>query len=348
MNPKYSILVPAYNVENYVKIAITSIYKSNFRNFEIIVVDDGSTDRTGRILKDLANIHSEMKVITQSNKGLLKARREAVRYAKGEFLLFLDSDDFFVDSFLDILDFFICKNEADLYFFNFYNLYNGKKCISNYFNDLEEGYIKKDKILEMFSTSVKFNNMRFKCVKREFVYSNIDFDSFEKCNSSEDVVQTISIVNNCKTYFYIKTPLYFYRQNRNSITYNNFYKQAFNFCNNTCKIYDLLYFSTKERNTYNLFYKDFFLYMSNKTLSVLYAAYGAFRSYEKFAFFHNFLSKFEFVVETLNNSNNYKISFFRIKLPFTLFVHKKYILLVSYFKLFTFLKKIKWFFSLSK
>ncbi|MGL4362387.1 MAG: glycosyltransferase family 2 protein [Cellulosilyticaceae bacterium] len=94
---KVSIIVPVYNVEDYLEECLESAINQSLKDIEIIAVDDGSTDKSSDILKKYEKLHSNVKVITQQNKGLSAARNTGIEYAKGEYIYFLDSDDYIDD-----------------------------------------------------------------------------------------------------------------------------------------------------------------------------------------------------------------------------------------------------------
>ena len=96
MKPRISIIVPVYNVENYLVKCIESILNQSFKNFELILVNDGSNDNSLNICKKYIEIDNRIKLISQINKGLSAARNTGLRYAKGNYICFIDSDDFVV------------------------------------------------------------------------------------------------------------------------------------------------------------------------------------------------------------------------------------------------------------
>ena len=89
-----SIIVPVYNVENYLKECIDSILRQEFRDYEIILVDDGSKDDSGKICDEYGKKYSFISVIHKKNGGLSDARNFGLKIAKGEYILFIDSDDY--------------------------------------------------------------------------------------------------------------------------------------------------------------------------------------------------------------------------------------------------------------
>ena len=93
MKPKISVLVPVYNVERYIRECLDSIINQTMKDFEVILVDDGSTDKSGVICDEYEKKDNRFKVIHQKNAGSLLARKEAVLIAKGDYIVFVDSDD---------------------------------------------------------------------------------------------------------------------------------------------------------------------------------------------------------------------------------------------------------------
>ena len=102
MGPKASVIIPCWNVEKWVEDAVKSVLRSTFSDFEIIAVDDGSTDSTGSILERLAEDDARVRVVHQANRGLSGARNSGLDVARGEYVFFLDSDDTFEPEFLSL------------------------------------------------------------------------------------------------------------------------------------------------------------------------------------------------------------------------------------------------------
>jgi glycosyltransferase involved in cell wall biosynthesis len=101
MSVRFSVLLPVYNRENYVKQAVDSVLNQTFNDFELLVIDDGSTDRSPEILKSYG---SKLKLIQQRNRGPEIARNTAAALAQGEYLVYLDSDDLFLPFALETFD----------------------------------------------------------------------------------------------------------------------------------------------------------------------------------------------------------------------------------------------------
>ena len=99
--PVFSVIVPVYNVEPYLKRCLDSILCQTFSDFELILVDDGSTDRSGEICDAYAEQNERIRVIHQENKGLSAARNTGLDHAQGTFVYFVDSDDYLRENLLE-------------------------------------------------------------------------------------------------------------------------------------------------------------------------------------------------------------------------------------------------------
>ena len=101
--PQISIIVPVYDVEPCIHQCVDSVLNQTFSDFELILVDDGSSDRSGKICDEYAAGDNRVRVIHQDNEGQGRARNTAMGLAKGKYTIFLDSDDYWLPSTLEIL-----------------------------------------------------------------------------------------------------------------------------------------------------------------------------------------------------------------------------------------------------
>ena len=111
---KISIIVPVYNVEKYLEKSVNSILNQTYKNLEIILVDDGSKDNSGKIADDLSKNDERIKVIHKENGGLSSARNEGMKVVTGDYIAFLDSDDCIVPDFYEYLYNLIKKYDCDI------------------------------------------------------------------------------------------------------------------------------------------------------------------------------------------------------------------------------------------
>lgn len=119
--PKISVIIPVYNVENFLVKCLDSVMIQSFRDFEAIIVDDGSTDNSSAIAREYAAKYDNVHLITQENKGLGAARNTGIEAAKGEYFLFADSDDYIEKNALQLLYEKAVQTNADLIIFDIFN-----------------------------------------------------------------------------------------------------------------------------------------------------------------------------------------------------------------------------------
>ena len=137
--PAVSIVMPVYNAEEYLKQTIDSLLVQSMKEIEIITVDDGSTDGSLEMLKKYAQEDKRVKVYTQKNKYAGVARNKGLKHARGEYVLFLDSDDFFEPELVEATYHTAKENEADVVMFgaNCYNNETGKTWVGKHLLDVE-------------------------------------------------------------------------------------------------------------------------------------------------------------------------------------------------------------------
>lgn len=136
---KVSIIIPVYNVEKYLARCLDSCINQTFSDIEMVCVNDGSTDSSLNILEQYAKLDSRIKIIQQENGGLSSARNTGVENAKGEYILFLDSDDFISNIAIELLVANIERNGSDVVLFDYLKFYkNHKKDVRVIINHINE------------------------------------------------------------------------------------------------------------------------------------------------------------------------------------------------------------------
>ena len=141
-HPLISVLMPVYNVKDYVAEAIDSILNQTYTNFELIIINDGSTDGSGSIAETYKAKDKRIKLYHIENGGIANARNLALSYAQGEFVTFVDSDDTVKEDYLECLYEGLSKYNADISFCSYYRYVEEEKMY--YFPILEEGYEEKE------------------------------------------------------------------------------------------------------------------------------------------------------------------------------------------------------------
>ncbi len=211
---KYSILVPVYNVEKYLRQCIESVLSQDFEDFELILTNDGSTDGSAVICQEYARKDSRISYYEKENEGLLLTRRYALKKAKGEYVLFLDSDDFWEDNLLAILNAEIERKDVDIVLYRY-------NCVDDegFFIGSNKGIFKdgtyfdisnREELLFEFLRSSRMNSMWTKCVRKSIIDIDTDYSAF-KDKKGEDLLQSISLMLNAKTYLYLDRTLVNYR-----------------------------------------------------------------------------------------------------------------------------------------
>ena len=127
---KISVIIPAYNVEKYIEKCLESLKKQTLKNFEIIVIDDGSKDNTKEVVEQYIEKNKEIKIscYSKENGGLASARNYGVKYAKGEYISFLDADDYLEEDLFEKLNKYMEEN-IDLIKFKMKRVNEKGKCI---------------------------------------------------------------------------------------------------------------------------------------------------------------------------------------------------------------------------
>lgn len=205
-----SFIVPVYNGEKYVSRCIDSILKCNFVNFEIIVIDDGSIDHTARICKKYADCYSEVKYISQENRGVSEARNLGLKIAKKEYITFIDADDY-------IDNMHVCQNEfekADITIYNFFVFKDNVKALVPIcdINNWKIGY--KD-IIRKYILTDSINIVWAKIFRREFIIdNNIEFPIEMKIG--EDAVFMGQCLSRTKDINYVNSAFYVYYKHKDS------------------------------------------------------------------------------------------------------------------------------------
>lgn len=219
---QFSITIPVYNVEKYLERCLDVIQEQSFSDYEVILVDDGSTDDSGKICDAYCKQHPDkFKVIHKHNQGLLSARRVGLEHAQGEYVCFLDSDDYWMPYTLETIDTKLKEAVADVLVFGHYLVDENGILLQTNHSSLDEGIYqgeKKREVLDAFLTTTSLNSLCIKCVRRACIDVERDYLPYYSVSSGEDLLQTLPIFDRAETIAVIHTPLYNYMQNSQSIT----------------------------------------------------------------------------------------------------------------------------------
>ena len=228
----YSIIIPVYNTSKYLRQCLDLVLCQKVEDYEVILVNDGSTDNSLEICQEYARKDSRFFIIDQINKGRFFARRIGIQKAKGQYLLFIDSDDFWESNTLEVLDNTIrYYNFSDIIVFNFNRVDESGRFIAKLTRDLPyEKIFNRDEyyknIYELLVTSDHLNSLCSMVVKHEIVDMNGNDDDYGKVLLGEDLLQSLQFILKSKNILFIDSYIYNYRNNPKSIT-NNFTLKSF-------------------------------------------------------------------------------------------------------------------------
>lgn len=213
--PKISVIMPVYNAEKFLPHCLDSILNQTFKDFEIICINDGSSDNSAGILEQYAEKDSRIKIFSQENQGQAVARNNGLKVASGEYIYFIDSDDFIHPRLLEYAYGIATKYNADLVNFDYTKLHVGDTEITySALPDISTvDCLITDEPLKYFGRKGKYNisfNLWSKFYKRDLIK---DFSFIEK-NRYEDYpfIGTIlskkphCVLTNLKLYYYIINP----------------------------------------------------------------------------------------------------------------------------------------------
>ncbi len=216
---RFSIILPIYNVEKYLKECVDSILKQTFDDYEIILVDDGSKDGSPELCDELAKTDERIRVLHKKNGGLSDARNAGTDIARGDYIIYVDSDDFIIGD--DFLEKIAAKTETspDLIFYKYKKYYDEEKrfgeCNYSYQNAINEASY-ADKIMALVKGDAFYGMAWIKAVKREIITKNNI--SFEVGLLGEDMEWNYHIVFHSESIEFIDEPFIAYRQRAGSIT----------------------------------------------------------------------------------------------------------------------------------
>lgn len=206
-----SIIIPVYNVENYLEQCLRSVTNQNLQDIEIIIIDDGSTDSSFTICKKFAMEDSRIELFSQKNKGLSAARNFGIKKSHGKYLMFLDSDDFLNSSALGKIVKVLLKKEYDIVIFDYTLKYNNKNM-----KDISVLKLSNAKEINKFTAieSLIVHGYAWNKIYKSSLFNNI---SFPNGKYYEDVSTIFKVFDKAKSFVYIPETLYFYVQRSASI-----------------------------------------------------------------------------------------------------------------------------------
>ena len=252
MNPVISIIIPVYNVEKWLNKCIDSILSQSYENFEVILVNDGSTDKSKDICDQYSKEDNRVKVFDILNSGQSVARNIGLKEAKGDYILFIDSDDYIsdkaiIEKFINILD----SNNYDFIYTSYCRFEDGNEekiteiLPINLTNDEIKNKEGKDILVDLLNKNSFHHAPYLKVCRKEFILNNKLF--FREGYYHEDAEWTFKVFYYAKKIFIYDKPWYMRRMRENStITSRNESAICKKLCDRLIIADDLIKFFKKE------------------------------------------------------------------------------------------------------
>ena len=213
MKDLISIIVPIYNVEKYLNKCIESIVNQTYENIEIILIDDGSNDNSGIICDEYAKKDNRIIVVHKENGGVSSARNKGLKIAKGEWISFVDADDWIEQTFCQTLLNKVTQEQADIALCG-YNRITDNRIEKINANNQEVFLNSNEYLVKSLNPQTGFGFCHMKLIKKE-VLKSISFN--ERIEVGEDALFNIQLSTYIKKAVFLKQPLYNYRINNQSV-----------------------------------------------------------------------------------------------------------------------------------
>lgn len=208
-----SVIIPVYNVAKYIRECLDSIIKQTYHNWEALLIDDGSPDRSGEICDEYASIDSRFRVIHKENGGVSSARNIGLQKASGEYILFLDSDDMLHPSCLATCYELSSSHKLDLLQFGLTSTFTNETLI-----------VSKSRDVQVERPTIFFQHKHNVCIAGSFIKRDIILRNLicfnERMKLAEDQIFILACIKNSSRVSIIPDDLYFYRMNIASATHN--------------------------------------------------------------------------------------------------------------------------------
>lgn len=251
--PLISVIVPVYNVQKYLPMCLNSVLAQTFKDFELICVDDGSTDDSLKILQEYAAKDKRIKVIHQENQGVSAARNYGLSFAIGHYIYFMDSDDFILQKCFEKAAEIIDRYSPDCVMFD-YREVGENEILNDEAPEVEVQKLENPFELFMQKHSLIYPNLWTKIYKAETIGKQ-RFD--ENMIYSEDLWFNLEFLAKAQTFYHLSQKMYAYVKRIDSITASKFTeRKAHSFlqcCANIQKKFEKTpYFKTMRNNISNL------------------------------------------------------------------------------------------------
>ena len=231
MTVKFSVIIPVYNVKIYLPECVNSVLSQTYDNYEIILVDDGSTDGSSELCDEYANKKNTIiRAFHQNNQGVASARNLGIENANGDYIIFVDSDDWIDSKTLEHLEErLVNNNQLDVIVFSYAKEYGNNSYIKHVIEDSQYSEDELSKIVYRRLFGLTNNELKHpesleymstcwgKAYRKECL-NNCKFENIEIIGSFEDGLFNMDVLNENSIVEYINMPLYHYRYTKNSLS----------------------------------------------------------------------------------------------------------------------------------
>lgn len=338
----FYVLVPVYNVEKYIAKSIQSVIIQTYTNWNLILIDDGSTDNCGNICEQYAKKDSRITVIHKKNQGLISARRMAINYVvdnnkfKNSYAVFLDSDDSLKEYALETINNYIESSGCDIIIYGMDRTFNNE--IIRKFKPVKEQIIyDKKSIYRLMFTDYCYNPLCRKACSCNILKKD-NYEQYYSISRSEDLLQSIQLYKSCNSIYIINKSLYNHTLNPESITqsvnYDNYKvdntirKKVFEFLESE-KVFDKDDF---------YFYRTYCVKLIIKSL-IMISRFNT-NNQNKIELF-NSIKNDEYFIEYIKEKSYNKKALGIQKYIYHLFIKNRYLLLINLIKMYSYAKKRK-------
>lgn len=220
--PKISIIVPVYKVEKYLHKCVDSILNQTFKDFELILVDDGSPDKCGEICDEYARVDDRVRVIHKENGGLSDARNAGIDVAEGEYIGFVDSDDYIDADMYEVLYDVLLKNDADISVCGVYECFSNRIEKNNMDGKIHV-FNNKDAVKEVLYGKV----LTAFAVNKLYKSTIFEDERFPVGKTYEDSFLIPTLFSKAAKIALVSEPKYYYIRREDSISMKNFSNKFF-------------------------------------------------------------------------------------------------------------------------
>lgn len=249
---KVSVIIPIYQVERYIRQCVNSVINQSYKNIEVILVDDGSRDGSSLICDEYAANDNRVKVIHQENAGLSEARNRGIREATGDYIVFLDGDDFWDDeNAIGRLIDRIQNTKAEVLNFSYKKYMEDTNEKIPYFKDVPEMLLtyksKNEQLRYLTQNNLYIASACNKLIKRTLFDESLKFRSGVY---SEDIEWCAKLLQKADSQDFVCENFYCYRQRQDSIRHTINDKKCMDLCNNIIRCFELLEECEQESSEY--------------------------------------------------------------------------------------------------